>query len=114
IGITLVALGTSLPELATTILAALKNEGELAIGNAIGSNIFNVFCVLGVTAGIQPLPIEPLAQAIDIPLSVLACFLGWMCMRSRAHVGRLEGGFMLGIYGLYVIYLFMRQTGDIS
>jgi len=84
IGLTIVAVGTSLPELATSVIAAYRRQTEIAVGNIVGSNIFNLFGILGVTAMIVPIPAEARFAMIDMPwvaatavgLSVLAVWLG--------------------------------------
>lgn len=102
IGVTLVAAGTSLPELATTVLAALKGEPDLAVGNAIGSNIFNALCVIGATATVQPLTVNPQALAFDLPYMFFACLLVWPLMIWRRDLSRPEGGLMLAGYVSYI------------
>lgn len=105
IGLTIVAAGTSAPELATSIVAARKGQSEIALGNVIGSNIFNVLGILGVTAVVRPL---------DVSASVLGTDLWWMLglsallfpmMRTRYVVGRAEGGVLLALYVTYVVVL---------
>lgn len=106
IGLTVVALGTSLPELVTSVVAARRGHGDLAIGNAIGSNIFNIFWVLGLSATIHPLTVsgenmmDMVFAAITSMLLFLALFVG------RKHViGRAEGIFFMA---LYIVYLGFR------
>lgn len=102
IGVTLVAVGTSLPELATTCVAALKGEPDLAVGNAVGSNIFNVLCVIGFTALIQPLSVSSQALGFDLPFMFIACILFWPAMLLFGKLGRFSGLCMLGVYGSYI------------
>lgn len=102
IGVTLVAVGTSLPELATTIVAAVKGEPDLAVGNAVGSNIFNVLCVIGFTAIIQPLNVAEPALRFDFPYMFFACILFWPLMIVSGKLGRISGIAMIGVYGAYV------------
>lgn len=104
IGLTIVAVGTSLPELATTVVAARKGYGDMAIGNIIGSNIFNIFGILGITAVVRPLQ----ADAIDWPdLGTLILFslLVVLFMFSRNRVDRKEGAALLTGYVLYTAWL---------
>ncbi|MDC0357502.1 calcium/sodium antiporter [Oligoflexia bacterium] len=101
IGITLVAIGTSLPELATTIIAALRGEPDLAVGNAIGSNIFNVFCVIGLTGAITPLSVNPAALNFDLLFMLIALLCVWPLMLSR-RMGRVKGTIMLVAYFGYI------------
>ncbi len=106
IGLTVVAVGTSLPELATTIIAALKGMPGLAIGNVIGSNIFNIFLVLGVSAVVRPLPFGGVTQ-IDLLVLTGASLLFWIVgrfFRDRT-ITRSEGALMILLYIAYTIYL---------
>jgi len=107
IAVTLVALGTSLPELATTILAARKGQADLAVGNAIGSNIFNVMCVLGTTATIQPISVSRAALSYDIPFMFISCSLAWILVRFRSRLDLIEGLLFLSGYGLYIYFNFV-------
>ena len=110
IGITLVAVGTSLPELATTVVAAIKGEPDLAVGNAIGSNVFNVLCVIGLTAGITPLSVNPQALSVDLIVMLVSCFAVWPLMLYRRKFGRLEGGLLVLVYAGYIAYLALNQV----
>jgi cation:H+ antiporter len=107
IGLTVVALGTSLPELATSIVAARKNEVDMAVGNVIGSNIFNILLVLGVAATISPVVfIEE--NIIDIILLILMSFLVWCMTWSGKEINRKEGALMLLVYVGYLVYICIR------
>jgi cation:H+ antiporter len=108
IGVTLIAGGTSLPELATTALAAMKKENELAIGNAVGSNIFNVFCVIGLSAFIQPLQVAEANITIDFPVMVASCFMVWIPLLISRGIGRVAGSLFIIAYGMYVTFLIVR------
>ena len=110
IGITLVAIGTSLPELATTAVAAVKNEPDLAVGNAIGSNVFNVLCVIGLTSGIRPLNVNPAALELDMLVMLAACFAVWPLMHFRNKFGRFEGTLLVLVYVVYIGYLVLQQV----
>ena len=106
IGVTVVALGTSLPELATSAMAAFKKNTDLAIGNVIGSNIFNVFFVLGISSIINPLTSYPNIQ-VDAAMaagSSLLLLLFILISRKR-NINRIEGISMLTIYGIYLAWL---------
>lgn len=109
IGLTIVAVGTSLPELATSIVAALKNEPGLAIGNVIGSNIFNVLLVLGASATIVPLPFGNITY-VDILTLVGASvlFLVFGQIFKRRTITRAEGGMMFACYLAYTVYLIIN------
>lgn len=109
IGLTIVAIGTSLPELATSVVAALKKQADIAIGNVVGSNIFNVFFVLGTTSVITPLPISS-ALHFDIIVSIIATSLLFLFMfnRSKRRIVRWEGILFVTAYVAYLTYLVLR------
>ncbi|MDA3957351.1 calcium/sodium antiporter [Oceanispirochaeta sp.] len=104
IGLTIVAAGTSLPELATSIVAALKGEEDIAIGNIIGSNIFNILCILGLTGVIQPLHTAGVDKVVMGFMLGTAVFL-LPLMKTGIRIVRAEGFLLLGIYGVYLWYL---------
>ncbi|MDE6006459.1 MAG: calcium/sodium antiporter [Muribaculaceae bacterium] len=106
VGLTIVAIGTSLPELATSITAAIKGKPGIALGNVIGSNIFNVFMVLGCAATIRPLPFGDVS-IVDLVCMFAACVLFWVFgwfFRKRT-ITRVEGGILTACYLGYMIYL---------
>lgn len=107
IALTLVAFGTSLPEVATTIVAALKGKGDLAVGNAVGSCIFNLLAVIGITGAIAPLSAGTLEYA-DLWVMVGVTFLIYPLMWTRRSIGRAEGGALVSGYLAYVVWLFLR------
>lgn len=109
IGLTIVAIGTSLPELATSVVAALRKHADIAIGNVVGSNIFNVFFVLGTTSTIMPLPISG-ALSYDILVSVAATALLFIFMFTggRRRLVRWEGIVFVIAYVVYLGYLIQR------
>jgi cation:H+ antiporter len=109
IGLTVVAIGTSLPELATSAVAALRKQADIAVGNIVGSNIFNVFFVLGTTSVIAPLPISS-ALNFDIIVSVIATALLFVFMFTggKRRVVRWEGILFLVMYVAYIVYLVTR------
>jgi cation:H+ antiporter len=109
IGLTIVALGTSLPELATSVVAAVKKEGDIAIGNIVGSNIFNVLGILGVTASVQPLQSQGIGF-LDLGVMTAVALLLLPLMRSGYRLTRWEGGLLLLVYGGYVVYLFIMAS----
>lgn len=110
IGLTVVAVGTSLPELATSAVAALKKNAEIAVGNVVGSNIFNVFFVLGVSATIRPLPFAPAGNR-DIVVVVVASLLLFLFMFTgkRRSLDRWEGVVFLVAYVSYVGYSIVER-----
>jgi len=108
IGLTIVALGTSLPELATSVVASYKNEGDISIGNVIGSNIFNLLGILGITAIIVPLDTNSISYA-DLGLMLVVAILIIPMAFTHKRLSRLEGVFLLIIYILYVAYLYITH-----
>ncbi|MBO9506472.1 calcium/sodium antiporter [Thalassospira sp. A3_1] len=102
IGLTVVAVGTSLPELATSLIAALRKQSEIAIGNIVGSNIFNILGILGLTAIIAPIPVASRFLTFDLPIMIAASLVLTLLLR-RQTVGRGIGIVMLVAYGGYVL-----------
>lgn len=107
IGLTVVACGTSLPELVTSIVAAKKNEVDMALGNVIGSNVFNILFVLGIAASISPIAFI-MENVIDIILLVLMSALVWVFGWTKQKIDRKEGILMLVIYAVYLVYICVR------
>lgn len=105
IGLTLVAVGTSLPELATSVVASVRRQPEIAIGNLIGSNIFNVLGILGVVAVLRPVPVSPSLVAVDMWWMVGIALLLLPILRSGFRISRWEGVLLLGAYGVYLMVL---------
>ena len=108
IGLTLVAVGTSLPELATSAIAALKGEPDIALGNIVGSNIFNILGILGITMMVRPIELPFASIAIDLGVMVGLSLLLWPFLRTGMRLGRREGAFLLVVYAAYVSYLYLR------
>ncbi len=109
IGLTIVAAGTSLPELATSVVAAMHRRYDISIGNIVGSNIFNIFWILGLTSTLLPLPFNPIVN-FDVLVSLgatLLLFLGIM-VGKKYQLGRLEGALFLLMYAGYLTYLIQR------
>jgi cation:H+ antiporter len=102
IGLTIVAIGTSLPELATSILAAIRRQPEISVGNILGSNIFNVFCILGVTALIAPIPADPRFARLDMVVALAAALAMLALAAMRGKVGRFGGAGLLAGYAGYL------------
>lgn len=109
IGLTVVAIGTGTPEVATSIVAARKGQSEIALGNVIGSNIFNILAILGVTAVITPLTVAPAMLDSDLWWMLGITAVLFPIMRSRAIVTRVEGGLLVLIYGTYVTLLALAK-----
>jgi cation:H+ antiporter len=109
VGLTIVAVGTSLPELATSAVAAYKKNAEIAVGNVVGSNIFNIFFVLGISSTIKPLPFEA-ANNLDIGVVIIASLLLFLTMFTgkKQSLDRWEGFLFLTLYAIYIGYLIMK------
>ena len=107
IGLTIVALGTSLPELVTSIVAAKKDEVDMALGNVIGSNIFNILLILGVAAAISPVTFL-MENIIDIIILIIMSAVVWGFAWTSKKVNRKEGIIMLLMYAVYMVYICMR------
>jgi cation:H+ antiporter len=109
IGLTIIALGTSLPELAASVAGVLKGEDDLAIGNVIGSNIFNILAVLGIGGLINPSNIDPAAANRDVYVMIaatVAIFLMAMSFKKTRRINRVEGGLLLTGFLAYQFVLF--------
>ncbi len=106
IGLTLVAVGTSLPELATALVAAWRGQAELAYGNVVGSNIYNLLGILGVVAVVSPLPVPAVLLAGDLPVMLAATAALILFALTGWRIGRREGVVLLAGYGLYLWWLF--------
>lgn len=107
IGLTIVAVGTSLPELVTSIVAAKKGQTELAIGNVVGSNIFNLMFIMGISAVIHPIAIN-VASLYDMLILVVISLLTLLFAVTSKKIGRVEGGIMIAIYIADVIFAILR------
>ena len=106
IGLSLVAIGTSLPELATAIVAAIRRHSDVVLGNVIGSNIFNVLAILGVTVVIQPIEVSARFREIDTPVMLGASLLLLFLLFAKRSIGRIWGVLMLAAYAAYMVFLF--------
>lgn len=107
IGLTIVALGTSLPELVTSIVAARKDEVDMALGNVIGSNIFNILLILGVAAAISPITFL-MENIIDIVILIVMSLVVWIFAWTSKEINRKEGIMMLLMYAVYMVYICIR------
>ncbi len=112
IGLTVVAIGTSLPELATSVMAALKGERDIAVGNIVGSNIFNLLCVLGLAALVSPNPIMVAANALafDFPVMIAVAIACLPIFFNGYAINRWEGGVFVAYYALYTAYLVLHNS----
>lgn len=112
IGLTLVAIGTSLPELVTSVMAALRKQADVAMGNVIGSNIFNILSILGVTAVITPLPVPAQMLRLDLWVMLAVALALAPFVLGKRDIGRLAGVALLAAYvGYTVVLLVVGQTG---
>jgi cation:H+ antiporter len=105
IGLTIVALGTSLPELATCVIAARRNQPDIAVGNIVGSNIFNILAVIGVTSVFFPLRIAPEMLDFDLPVMLFVVVLSFWVLRTGHRISRREGAVLLVLYGIYLAWI---------
>jgi len=105
IGLTVVAIGTSLPELATAIAASVQNEGDILVGNVVGSNIFNLLSVLGVTSFVRPLEISPSVISVEAPVMLAVSILVLPFVWTTLRLTRWEGGIFLAAYIAFVVLL---------
>ena len=112
IGLTIVAFGTSLPELATSVVAALRKEMDISIGNLVGSNVFNILSVLGAASLVRPIPIPggfiESGLLIDYLVMMVISFMPWLMMRKTCSMTRRDGGILLSCYVVYIIYLILK------
>jgi len=109
VGLTIVAIGTSLPELVTSVTAALKKESEIALGNIIGSNIFNIMFVLGISSTINPITINS-NIVIDIALMIMVTFVVMIFATThKRKINRIEGSVLLAIYLAYLTFILIRN-----
>ncbi|MEP3048309.1 MAG: calcium/sodium antiporter [Roseibium sp.] len=107
IGLTIIALGTSLPELATTVMAAIRQQGAVAIGNVIGSNIFNLLAIIGITAVIVPIDVPQEVLRLDVWVMLACAVLLTALAGFRICLGRISGFFMTAAYVLYIATVYM-------
>ena len=110
IGLTIVAVGTSLPELATSAMAAYRKNADIAVGNIVGSNIFNIFWILGLSSIIKPLPFQP-TNNLDIGMTIFSTFLLflWMFVGKKRILQRWQGLSFILLYTGYIIFLILQD-----
>ena len=108
VGLTIVSIGTSLPELVTSVVAARKNEVDMAVGNAVGSNIFNILMVLGISSAISPVALIR-ENIIDIVLLMVFSVMVWIFAGTRKKIERKEGIIMVVVYLVYCAYIIARS-----
>lgn len=108
VGLTIVAVGTSLPELVTSMVAARKGESDIALGNVIGSNLFNVFFILGVSACIHPIAVNP-SIIVDSFFLLIITLVTYLFAVTKKKINKLEGGVLVAAYILYMIFIIIRN-----
>ena len=108
ISLSLIAVGTSLPEMATSVIAAIKKESDISVGNIVGSNIFNILTVLGITAIVKPIEVSPLLRSFDAlwMLGISVLLLLFMLPAGNSRISRTEGFVLFIIYLLYIYLVF--------
>lgn len=107
IGLTIVAMGTSLPELVTSMAAARKGENDLALGNVVGSNIFNILLILGASSAISPIAVDG-EVVFDMLILIFMNIIAYVFTRSQGELSQKEGGSFLGMYAMYFVYIYLR------
>ena len=107
IGLTIIAIGTSLPELVTSVVASGKGENDLAIGNVVGSNIFNILMILGLSTTLHPITVQYTAIVDSIFLIAVSVLVLLFC-RTRRYIDRWEGVIMVALYAAYSVYITLR------
>ncbi len=114
IGLTIVAVGTSLPEVATSVIAALKGESDIAVGNAVGSNIFNLLGVLGIGALVSPdgIAVAERVLQFDMLVMVFVAFVTLPIFYIDSRISRIEGGLLLTYYVAYMVYIIMQAANS--
>ena len=107
IALTIVAIGTSLPELVTSVIAAKKGESDIAIGNVVGSNIFNIFFILGLASTVSPITFG-MESIIDIIIMGLSGILVYLFIRKNYRIGKIKGPILVLLYVVYTLYVIFR------
>lgn len=114
IGLSVVALGTSLPELATTVSAALRGHAGLALGNVLGSNLFNLLAIVGLTAMVTPVPVPEIIKQVDIWVMLGAALVITPFVLSKGNITRVCGIGFLGAYVAYIYFVFAPRANDVA
>ena len=110
VGLTIVAVGTSLPELVTSMVAAKKGENDIAVGNAVGSSIFNILLILGVASTIKPIRFE-LSTYIDVIAMAVSALMLFIFAYKGSKVNRWQGALMIAVYAIYLTFIILRNFG---
>ena len=116
IGLTIVAIGTSLPEVATSVIAALKGESDIAVGNAVGSNIFNLLGVLGIGSMVSPngIFVAPHVLQFDLPVMIFVALVTLPVFYIDSRISRIEGGLLFSYYIVYMVYIILRAAESVT
>lgn len=107
IGLTVIAVGTNLPELVTSVVAVRKGEIDMAIGNLVGTNIYNIFLILGIAATINPIAISP-SSFMDIIILAITSIIVYIFIQHKKDISKVEGILMIGLYIVYIVYVVIR------
>ena len=107
IGLTVIAVGTNLPELVTSVVAVRKGEIDMAIGNLVGTNIYNIFLILGIAATINPITISP-SSFMDIIILAITSIIVYIFIQHKKDISKMEGILMIGLYIVYIVYVVIR------
>jgi len=113
IGLTIVAIGTSLPELATTVSAAYRGHAGLALGNVLGSNLFNILAIMGLTAMVTPIPVPDVIKQVDIWIMLAAALAITPFILGKRCITRLSGIAFVAIYVVYISSAFMPSASKL-
>ncbi len=110
VGLTIVAAGTSLPEVTASIMATIRGERDIAVGNVIGSNIYNILAIVGISGALAPkgLQVNQSMLAVDMPVMIFVAAVCWIFFRSGQSLSRLEGGLFLTSYIAYTVFLVVK------
>ncbi|RDC49839.1 sodium:calcium antiporter, partial [Acinetobacter sp. RIT592] len=108
IGLTIVSIGTSLPEFITSVVAASKGESDIALGNVIGSNIFNILFILGLSSLITPISVDP-SLFLDICIMIIVTIVAYIFAIRKKDISKFEGIVLIGSYILYMIYVVLKN-----
>jgi cation:H+ antiporter len=108
IGVTVVAVGTSLPELVTSLLAAMRKQADISLGNLIGSNIFNLLGIIGIASMLEPIELDRSGFALDIMAMLVVCLVLYPLMRLGDKIGRWQGAVLVLAYVAFVVLVLQR------
>ena len=107
IGLTIVSIGTSLPEFVTSVIAASKGESDIALGNVIGSNVFNILFILGLSSLISPIPVDP-SLFFDISIMILITIVTYLFSIRKKDVNKFESIILIAAYAIYMVLVIFK------